>query len=272
MSNDDRSNLQALLTQDRPLRELGAIYEQGRARIAELVTPLDDHSAAMTVPATPEWSVHGVLAHLTGLCADVLAGNIDGAGTDAWTAAQVDARRDDTIADLLAEWDDVGARFATLLDDFPGRICMQPVADITVHEHDLRGALNRPGSRHSEGMDVALDFLAEVFLLPGVAALGLGPLEVRADGRRWVGGTDGDGSGDLEAAWQAALRSTDEVDPPEVAPAGTLSLEPFELFRALTGRRSAAQIRRFDWTVDPGPYLPVFGFGPFTVRATDLME
>ena len=54
--------------------------------------------------------------------------------------------------------------------------------------------------------------------------------------------------------------------------ADVLSVDDFELFRALTGRRSADQIRQFDWRVDPEPYLPVFGSGPFTVRTTDLVE
>jgi hypothetical protein len=46
----------------------------------------------------------------------------------------------------------------------------------------------------------------------------------------------------------------------------------YELFRALTGRRSAAQIRSWDWQVDPADYLPLFGLGPFTVRHDDLVE
>jgi hypothetical protein len=57
-----------------------------------------------------------------------------------------------------------------------------------------------------------------------------------------------------------------------VTPAGTLNVGQFELFRAVTGRRSAAQIRRFDWSVDAEPYLPIFDLGPFTIRSTDLVE
>jgi hypothetical protein len=48
--------------------------------------------------------------------------------------------------------------------------------------------------------------------------------------------------------------------------------EPFELVRAIAGRRSAAQLRALDWSVDPEPYVPIFGFGPFTIRSTDLEE
>jgi hypothetical protein len=66
--------------------------------------------------------------------------------------------------------------------------------------------------------------------------------------------------------------STQVIPEPTVAPAGTLGVEEFELLRALTGRRSAAQIRGFDWSVDAEPYLPVFGLGPFTIRSADLIE
>jgi hypothetical protein len=42
--------------------------------------------------------------------------------------------------------------------------------------------------------------------------------------------------------------------------------------RSVAGRRSAAQIRRLEWSVDPEPYLPIFGFGPFETRSSDLIE
>ena len=271
-SDDDRAQLRALLTEARPLRDLGKSYERGRARIVGLVSDLDAAAARTPVPACPDWTIHDVLAHLTGICADVLAGNIDGAGTDDWTGAQVAARADDTLVDLLAEWDDVGPLFATLLDDFPGRVCSQPVADLAVHEHDIRGAVSRPGARDSDGVSIGLDFLVEVFLQPGVAALGLDPIEICAGEHRWVAGSDGATPVDLEEAWQSALRSAEPNDVGPRSPAGGLRVDPFELFRAVSGRRSAAQIRRFDWTVDPEPYLPVFGFGPFTVRDADLVE
>jgi hypothetical protein len=53
---------------------------------------------------------------------------------------------------------------------------------------------------------------------------------------------------------------------------GTLDAPAFELFRALTGRRSQAQIRRFAWTVVPDPYMAAFQFGPFTTSPVDIDE
>jgi hypothetical protein len=166
----------------------------------------------------------------------------------------------------------VGPQVAAFADDFPGRLGNQFITDVTVHEHDLRGALCRAGVRDSKGVRIGAEFLVNVFLHPGMTALGLGPLEVRAGDRAWVVGTGDPPTGDIGEASRSALMSTQVIPEPTVAPAGTLGVEEFELLRALTGRRSAAQIRGFDWSVDAEPYLPVFGLGPFTIRSADLIE
>jgi hypothetical protein len=184
----------------------------------------------------------------------------------------VDARKQRSFGEILAEWDDVGPQVAAFADDFPGRLGSQFIADVTVHEHDLRGALGRAGARDSDGVRIGADFLVNVFLHPGVTSLGLGPLETRAGERTWVVGTGDPPTGDIGEASRAALMSTEVIPEPTRSPAGTLEVDEFELFRALTGRRSAAQIRRFDWSVDADPYLPVFGLGPFTIRSEDLVE
>lgn len=40
-------------------------------------------------------------------------------------------------------------------------------------------------------------------------------------------------------------------------PVGSVTAEPYELFRILSGRRSAEVIRALPWTTDPEPYLAV---------------
>jgi hypothetical protein len=44
------------------------------------------------------------------------------------------------------------------------------------------------------------------------------------------------------------------------------------LFRALTGRRSEAQVRALRWEGDVDVFVPAFEFGPFTFPAADLVE
>ena len=254
------------------VRPLGAVYDAARARMADLIRDAGPERAVTPVPACPSWTVRDVLAHVTGLYADIMSGILVGAGTDAWTAAQVERRRDAPVEDLLAESDDVGPKLAAMLDDFPGRYGSQVAADLAVHEQDIRGALGRPGARSSLTVDLALEFVFETIVGPGARALGLGPLEMRAGSRSWIVGTGEPPAGDPSEAIAAALASKDRHPFCHAAPVGRVSADPFELFRALTGRRSAAQVRRFDWTVDPEPYLAVFNLWPFTLRSTDLVE
>jgi uncharacterized protein (TIGR03083 family) len=224
--------------------DVGAAYAEGRRRITELVQDLDDAAAGAPVPCCPAWSVHDVIAHLTGVCADVLAGKIDGVGTDPWTEAQVDTRRDVPLKDVLTEWNEVAPAVEAMAGAF-GRAGFQWVGDQAIHEHDLRGPLDRPGARDSETVQVGLRFMVPGFL-EAVAALGLPVLEVEAGDRTWRSG-EGD-------------------------PAVRLPLEPFDALRSLCGRRSLDQIRGLPWTGDPEPYLEAFTWGPFTPPATDVAE
>lgn len=230
--------------------EAGAIYREGRQRLAGLAAGLDEVEAARPVPACPGWAVRDVFAHLAGVCTDSLAGRLDGVTTAAWAEGHVVTRRDRPLADLLAEWE----ASATPLEDvaadvFPPRLATLWVLDLTAHEHDVRGALRRPGGRDAAGVALAVDFLVTQGLHTTLLARDLGPLEVRSPERTWVVGAQ-----------------------PPATPAAAVSASAFELFRALTGRRSPAQVARLDWTVDPGPFLPAFQFGTFTTRTGDLAE
>ncbi len=224
----------------------GELYAEGRDRIVGMVTGLSPEHAAAPVPTCPDWCVADVLAHLTGICADVLAGNTEGVATDPWTAAQVSARRGRDIDDLVAEWSETAPQVEALSAAFPLELGAQWIADLTTHEHDIRTAIEQPGARDSAGVEIGLDFLVVIGFQPSVAAHRLPPIEIRTGDKAWpaTGGVTG-----------AALEGG-----------------PFELFRALTGRRSAAQLRTLFWSVDPEPYLPAFEFGPFTIARIDIDE
>jgi uncharacterized protein (TIGR03083 family) len=261
---------------------VGEVYAEGRGRISDLVLELDGEDAARTVPTCPKWTVGDVVSHLVGVCADVLAGNIEGVATDPWTAAQVQARMGRPLAELVEEWSDVGPQVEALAGHFPGQTGAQWVTDLTTHEHDIRTAVGRPGARDSQGVEVGLDFLVTVGLHAAVSARGLQPLVVQAGERSWVVGTgettatggDEEMARDANERLLATLLSTAPVPAGGLAdePAIALVAPPFELFRALTGRRSAAQILKLDWPVDPAQYLPAFQFGPFTLSEVDIVE
>lgn len=231
-----------------PMTSMAAIataYAGGRARISRLVADLEEHEASAIAPGCPQWTVKDVVAHVTGVCSDILAGNLDGVTTEPWTAAQVDARRLLPVAEIVAEWSELGPQVEAMLPSFPPEPAAQLVADLTTHEHDVRGALARPGARDSDALFIGLEFVAPNFLT-AVAGRGLPPLSARAGDSEWVANG--------------------------ARPVASVTAEPFELLRAITGRRSPSQLRQLTWDCDPEPYLPAFAWGPFRVPTADVVE
>lgn len=244
--------------------DIGEVYADGRRRITELVAQASPEQLQAVVPSCPDWTVTDVVAHLAGVCTDVLEGRIEGVATDPWTAAQVEARKGRSIEALVDEWSTAAPQVEAMAAHFPGRVGTQWVIDLTTHEHDIRLALGEPGARDSEAVQMGLGFVVGG-LAATVAARGLPPLEVKADGSSWVVG-GGDGETDMGAILLGA-------EPPMGGtPEATVEAPAFELFRALTGRRSADQVRRYSWTGDPDPYLPAFEFGPFKTSPVDITE
>lgn len=227
---------------------IGAVYGEGRQRIVDVVSGLTDEEANVPVPACPGWTVIDVLAHVTGVCADILAGNLDGVATDPWTEVQVAARRGRTIDDLVAEWSETAPQCEAMAEHFPERAAVQWVTDLTSHEHDIRGATMQSGGRDTAAVEVGLDFVLTAGVNGSISTHGLAPLEVHAGDRSWT------------------------VGPPDIVCDATLEGSAFELLRAFTGRRSITQLRRLNWSVDPEPYLPAFAYGPFTVSPIDINE
>jgi uncharacterized protein (TIGR03083 family) len=233
---------------------IGSTYAEGRGRILELVADLSPEAGAAPVPTCPDWSVHDVVAHLAGSCADVLAGRTDGIATAAWADAQVAERRGRPMAALVEEWTGAASRLEAAADRFPPPLGVVWILDLTTHEHDIRTALGRPGARHARGVDIGLGLLVGQAFHGGLCARSLGPLAVRTPGRSWIVGVD---------AAEAAARGP--VD-------ASVEASAFELFRGLTGRRSRDQLAALAWSVDPEPYLDAFQFATFTTSAVDIDE
>lgn len=213
-------------------------WQQAQDRVIGLVVDLDADQVARPVPACPDWAVRDLLAHMVGLGVDVLAGDEPDDHNSAWTAAQVGARADHDVASLVAEWQGVTAP----LSDWMARHGTRPLADVIIHEQDLRGALDEPGAQDNPGLDTVRDRMAERFGARVVAA-GLPPIAL-------VGPT-----------WECRVGD---------GPATTvLEASAFDLFRALVSRRSAAQLRSWVLEGDVTPYLDAFaGLGP--LPAADL--
>jgi uncharacterized protein (TIGR03083 family) len=210
-------------------------------RVRELVVE-NGAECSTVVPATPGWTVHDVVAHLGGITADIVSGNLDGVGTDAWTAAQVAARQGREIDELLDEWDECSGPVEAMIDSF-GDASGQLVFDACTHEHDLRGALGRPGARDSDAVSIAFDWL-----LPRIGAT-----------------ADASGIGALRIEHEAGTAICGDG-----TPSATLHISRFEFTRAVTGRRSAEQVAAYDWDGEARPELLVVA--RFPPRLAALVE
>jgi len=227
--------------------DVGAIYAAGQRRIAELARNVGEDDARIVVPCCPRWTVHDLVAHLSGVVADAIVGTMAGAPGDAWTEAQVTPRRAWPLKDVLDEWDrNVGA-FAAQLTAAADQAPTSVIMDITTHEQDLRGALGL--SRMTDR--VVIDW-GTPRLVKGLGrrldAAGLPAITVGLDGEELTAGS--------AAVAGSALR---------------LDVSAFELFRAGLGRRSMAQLAALGWSGgDPTAVLDHLSV--FPPAAYDIIE
>ena len=216
-------------------------YRELRTRVVDVVRARDGAELQTVVPAAPAWRVHDVLAHLSGVCADIVAGNLDGVTTDPWTAAQVAPRRDWPSERLLAEWEEQGTAVESIIGQVPDLPAWNTfLFDAATHEHDIRGALGVPGERDTELIGSLVERV-----VPRLGPEGTGAIRLEFDDGTVLVAGEGD-------------------------PSTTLRTSRFEVFRAVTGRRSVAQVRAYDW--DPAPRPEWLVLEIFTPRATDLVE
>ena len=221
------------------LPQLDVSYRNAIDRVGQLAAELDGGQLGMPVPATPEWTVHEVLAHLVGVSADVANGRLDGVTGDDWTARQVGERRDRSVHELLAEWREVAP---TVESSLVGQRFTGPnaAADLICHESDLHEALNLRSVDRAHWDD---PFLSTMMLLLGARLKGISTVTIVDErGSSWRCG-----SGEHET---------------------TLRTSGYELFRAMFSRRSRRQIADWDWTSAPTDAM-VDCFGVFGPRDDD---
>lgn len=215
---------------------LGSLYRQAREQVEELVRSLTPQQLDAPIPACPDWTVHDVVSHLAGVATDAVNGRLPGVPAPDQTAAQVAERSSTPTSIVLREWERTGSQLEALLGKSEAGP-VEPVVDVVVHEQDIRGALGLPGNRQGPLVDLAMAQLTERFL-SRVDSAGLPPVKVVAE----AGGPPVLGDEDAPVTFRASR---------------------YELFRALYGRRSRAQLeRRFTGTDEPETYvrqLCVFG-------------
>lgn len=218
---------------------LDDVYRSARSRVTTLAITLDATQLTSHVPATPEWTVHDVIAHLVGGAADAACGRVEGAPGEQWTARHVAERRDRPVDELLAEWQQASPAVEASLagQQFTGP---NLAADIICHEADLHEALGLP---RVDRIHWHRPFLEVLMLRLNQRLQTITQLVVSDEyGQTW-----NCGSGE---------------------PAMHLNADGYELFRAMFTRRSRRQIRAWNWTPEPSEQV-VEAFGVFGTRDDD---
>ena len=210
------------------MAEASSAYRGCRERITELASDAPDETLSRSVPACPEWSVLDLVAHVIGVAEDFAAGNLEGAGSEEWTSSQIARRSEMAVPELVEAWRVVAEPIESMMDQVPPGPVSLLIGDLVSHEHDLRGALDRPGARDSDAVWIGLDRYTRWFG-KRIKDAGLPSVTVRSAERRWQAGI---------------------LDP-------TVELEgnAFELLRAMTGRRTPDEIASLSWTGDSAAYL-----------------
>lgn len=219
----------------------GTLYARLRGELVGLLRGRPPTDLDVAVPATPGWMVRDVLAHVVALPADLNARRFPTGDPDAWTAAQVAARRGRDLDELAAEWECEGPTFEEGLRLLGDEIGSHFAADLLVHATDVREALGVGVPDDPVAVDVALDhYLGAAH--QRLEEAGVGTLVVTTDGDRWALGRG------PERAWLAA--------------------PPVEVLRATSGRWDEARIRSLEWSGDVDAVLPLLSAYPLPRRTS----
>jgi uncharacterized protein (TIGR03083 family) len=223
--------------------EQAAAYTGVRERVRSLV---NQHDAEVWIPSCPDWDVQKLLAHMAGVATALVNRNRPGPDVQAWIDEHVTERQGRSVESLLDEWDS---------SNFEGLILARPegygglLYDVAAHEHDLRGALGRPGGRDSDAVAICLAIQQQV-LGRDMAAKGVRGSLTMDGGQSVLSGVNGEGP---------TLQLT--LDGPDAA---------WELFRLVGSRRSMRQMRSLRWQGHLDSFLPALEHLPFP--KDDLIE
>lgn len=237
--------------------ELTEAYHAFRLRLTSLGRSLEPQVAGAKTPTCPEWSPKDILAHMTGIAADILDGNVEGAATEAWADVQVEKRRAATLSDVLDEWDSKGPLLEDLLANVAPAIAYQFYLDAWTHEWDLRQAI--------DAGPIEPDYALVAHTVPAV----MDSLTERLEERRLTPvklELSGLAVGPYVARFDASPATS------QGRPTASISMTFFEFLRIAMGRRSKAQIEAALGTADLPEGDWVDAFVVWSVNDQDIID
>lgn len=211
-------------------------YRESQEAMCKLITIENEHQ---DVPACPGWTLHDLLAHVTGALQDFVSNNTEGAPAPEWTATHIERFREAHIEAIKSAWraalDKAGPVFRRMGDQF--------VPDVVTHEFDMRGALGNADERGADRLAAAVDVMRS-WGSAGYKSAKLPAIEIQTERKSLILG---------EGLPQASVVTT-----------------VFEVSRIFTGRRSSGQIRAMNWSADPTRWLEHMSM--LGRRDSDLIE
>ncbi|MEJ7649306.1 MAG: maleylpyruvate isomerase N-terminal domain-containing protein [Nakamurella sp.] len=116
-----------------------SVYGRVLDALEDLLAGIDPATEHGGVPATPDWTVRQVVAHLAGTASDITTGRMAGAPGSVWTARQLAERDGVPVAELLAELRSTQRSFGVIAEG-----ASAGVFNAVVHHADLTEALGAP--------------------------------------------------------------------------------------------------------------------------------
>jgi uncharacterized protein (TIGR03083 family) len=229
------------------LIDVGDAYLEVQDRFIEVVSSANQNALGTAVPATPDWTVKDVLAHVTGLASDTVDGSLpvinpleqwrDSTQVTAMTDGQVASRKDRNVDQVLSEWREATEPITSMRRGdipFPAGTTYDSgavfVTDLTIHEQDVRAALGLGRPPTDPALSIAMS--GYCFALDyRLRHEGVGALTLRYEGKERLMG-------------EGRSRATLEAD-------------RYELVRSMAGRRNRSQLLALKWEGDSQPFLPL---------------
>lgn len=245
------------------MTDLAVAFSEIQSQLSSQLLELDEEASHAPVLTRREWTVKDTVAMLTGFARAIVEGRWTQDFSDSWADANlrqqlhehfegwISERRERSMADVVAEWDSCALRLRRMIareEPFPNGThpftAWTYLWAVVQNAHNIWSALGI-GTKERDGEATWMCLETAIYWLDmRLQAKRLPALRIRAGDREWV---IGDG-----------------------IPATGVTAPPFELFRALSGRRSLQQIRDFSWDGDADPYLEVFS--PYEAPAEAIVE
>ncbi len=211
------------------------IYKQSQERFANTIDGISPVEESVKIQSCPDWTVHDLLSHVTGLCVAISQGDSPPADTQNWVDEQVISRKGLSSEHVAAEWSESLSNFcAVATSDM--RLAMPLTYDLLVHEFDLNHALQKPPVlEDTDALLLAMN-VAALILHGDISKAEVGSLLLVAHDNEWQCGM-----GDVIATLDLSA-TTNPI---------------FEFIRLTGSRRSQSQLLAYPWQGDVERILPL---------------